>query len=77
MAVTRTLTDATVKMLLNNGSDPTTGEIRTVGVSIGSLNASAYDADKALAIASAVSQCLTKTLYRTQEITKNYIAASA
>lgn len=77
MAVTRMPIKYQVRMLLNNGSDPTTGEIRTVSVNLGTLDTNEYDANKALAVASAVSQCLTKTLYRTQEVATAYISASA
>ncbi len=77
MAAQRTPTKYQVRMLLNNGSDPTTGEIRTVSVSIGTLDTPYYDPDKALAVASAISQCLTKTLYRTQEVQTSYLTAGA
>lgn len=68
-----------VSMLLNNGTDPSTGQIKTVSVSIGTLSntVSDFNADKAIAVASAISNCLTKTLYRTQKTTKSYITASA
>ena len=75
---TQTVLSNTVAMLLNTGTDPSTGNIKTASVSIGSLgNPSNYDDDKAVAISSALSQCLTKTLYRTQKTTKAYIAGNA
>lgn len=78
MANEQVLSNA-VSMLLNNGTDPSTGQIKTVSVSIGTLsnNVSAFDADKAIAISSAISNCLTKPLYRTQKTTKSYITAGA
>lgn len=66
-----------VSMLLNVGTD-SSGEIVTKAVSIGTLNTnpSTFDADKALAIASAITQCLSHPLYRTQRTAKSYITAN-
>lgn len=67
MAVVKTTDKIQVKMLLNNGTDPSTGEIRTVSVNLGTINPATYDADKAMAIAMAVENILTKPLYTLQE----------
>lgn len=63
MATTSTITKVSVKMLLNNGTDPQTGEVRTVSVSLGALSPTGYNDDKAMAVAEAIAPCLTKSLY--------------
>lgn len=63
MAVTNTLTKVSVKMLLNNGVDPSTGVIKTVSVSLGSLSHTGYDDTKMMAVVGALSPCLTKSVY--------------
>ena len=63
MAVASTLTKVSVKMLLNNGTDPVTGEIKTVSVSLGALSPSGYDDTKMMAVVGALSPCLTKSVY--------------
>lgn len=68
MAVTTTLTKIAVKMNLNNGTDPQTGDIKTVSVSLGALNPTTYDAQKVMNIVGAISTCLTKSIYSVQEI---------
>ena len=76
MAVNSTLVSVAIRMDLNNGYDSLTGQIKTVPVYLGSINPNTYDPEKAMYIVSAVSRCLTKTLYRTYEIRTNRIAAS-
>lgn len=73
MAVVATPTKNIVYMVLNNGSDPETGQITTVKQSLGTLteNMSNYDDAKAMAIMEALSPCLTKTLYSAQRVTTN------
>lgn len=63
MAVTNTLTRVNVKMLLNNGTDPSTGEIKTVSVSLGSLSTTGYDDAKMMSVVSALNPLLTKSVY--------------
>ena len=63
MAVTSTLTRVAIKMLLNNGTDPSTGDIKTVSVSLGSLSTTGYDDTKMMAVVSNLSPCLTKSVY--------------
>lgn len=67
-----------VSMMLNIGSSPATGEIVTKAVSIGTLSddVSDYDDDKAIACASAISRCLSNTLYRVRKVASSYISAS-
>ena len=73
MAVSTTLASVSVRMDLYNGYNAQTGEVKTVPVYLGPINPNTYDPEKALNIASAVSQCLTKTLYRTYEVRTNRI----
>lgn len=65
---TSTLEKIAVRMNLVNSTDPTTGEVKTVAVSLGSLSATNYNADKALAVASKIKNILTKTLYSVSEV---------
>ena len=74
MAVITTLEKIAVKMNLNNGTDPTTGEVKTVAVSLGSLSTTGYDAAKALAVASAIEGCLSKTIYSVSEVKTSTIS---
>lgn len=62
MATTETTTAHTAYAQLNNGTD-TEGNIKTVNVSIGSLSASDWNAQKAMNIILAMEGCLTKTVY--------------
>lgn len=64
----RTITEKiAVNLKLNNGTT-TTGKVKTVSVSIGKLNKDAFDADKALAVAGLIAECLDKSLYETQKV---------
>ena len=56
-----------VSLRLNNGTT-TTGQIKTIGVSIGNLDKTAFNADKALAIAGLIEDCLTKSVYKVQKV---------
>ena len=69
-----TLEKVVVRMNLNNGTDPQTGEVHTVAVSLGSINPATYDADKALAITKKVKNCLTKSLYSVSEVKTSTIS---
>lgn len=77
MAVVATLNKVAVKMNLNNGTDPQTGEVRTVAVNLGSLNPQTYDSAKAMAVAEAIAPCLTKSLYSVQEVRTNALTNQA
>ena len=64
----RTVTEKiAVSLRLNNGTS-TTGQVKTVGVSIGKLNTAAFDADKALTVAGLIEDCLTKSVYEVQKV---------
>ena len=65
---TTTLEKVAVRINLNNGTDPETGTVKTVSVSLGSLSTTGYDAAKALAVASAIEGCLSKTIYSVSEV---------
>ena len=71
-----TLEKVAVRMNLTKSTDPQTGEVRTVGVNLGSINPAAYDADKALAVTKKVKNCLTKALYSVTEVRTSTISES-
>lgn len=76
MAVTATLTKAAVKMNLNNGTDAQTGEVKTVAVSLGSVNPTTYNAQKAMNIVNAIAPCLTKSVYSVHEVKTSTLTES-
>lgn len=55
-----------VNAKLNNGLNPD-GNVKTLSVSLGSLNVNSYDDDKALAVIASLSPCLSKVLYRVEK----------
>ena len=59
MAVTETLTGLVGRYLLYDGTT-TSGSVKTITQNIGTLNASAYDADKVFNIVIAMSSILDK-----------------
>ena len=63
MAAVEELSALKAQMLLNNGTT-TSGAVRTVNVSMGTLEPSAWDAQKALNIINALYPCLNLMLYR-------------
>lgn len=69
MAVVPTITSNSVAALLDNGSSG--GEIKTVSVSIGRLAKAGFDAQKAVNIVNALSDCLSKDLYEIQHTQKS------
>lgn len=50
-----------VTLKLNNGTDPS-GKVTTVNQNLGSLDANAWDAQKVMNIAEALSPCLSKSI---------------
>lgn len=70
MAVSETMIKNVCNMKLNNGTD-SEGNVKTVNVSLGTLSASAWDAQKAYACASAIEGCLSKTIYQVQHVLTN------
>lgn len=69
------LTKVAVSLRLNNGTD-SQGNVKTVGVSLGSISMSGYTADKARNVALALSPCLSKTVSRV-ETTKTFTITAA
>ena len=66
MAATVTLEKIGLSLKLDNGLTPT-GAQKTVTVSLPSINKTAFDADKALAIAQLLSPVLSKTIVKLVE----------
>ena len=63
----RTVTEKiAVNLLLNNGTT-TSGQVKTIPISIGKINSTAFDADKVLAVASLIGDCLSKSVYEVQK----------
>ncbi len=60
MAVS-TLKKVSVSVKLNNGTD-SKGHVKTVSISLGNMSETNYDDDKALAVVSTLSPCLSKTI---------------
>ena len=62
MAVVTECKKISVAMKLNNGTT-TAGAVKTVSVSLGKLNKSAFDASKVINIVNALTPCLDRVLY--------------
>ena len=62
MAVVVESKKISVAMKLNNGTT-TTGAAKTVSVNLGSLNKSAFDANKVINIVNALCPCFDRTLH--------------
>jgi hypothetical protein len=71
MAATTTCTKIAVNLVLDNGSG------KTVSISLGSLNKTAFDADKVMAIVSLLTPCLDKSLVRTEKVEVSTLTAGA
>ncbi len=69
MAVTETPKKVSVSVRLNNGVD-SSGNVQTVSVSLGSLSTTGYDNTKALAVAEALEDCLSLSVY---SVEKTYV----
>lgn len=63
-----TISKVQCKLLLDNGTDAQ-GNVKTVSVSYPSISPTGYTDAKALAIATAAEDCLTKSVYSVQKIT--------
>ncbi|MBQ7592727.1 MAG: hypothetical protein IJU48_00060 [Synergistaceae bacterium] len=61
MATTTTVNKISVSIKLNNGLD-TQGNVKTVGISLGSLSTSGYNADKVMAVVALLEECLAKEI---------------
>ena len=69
------LQKVSVNIKLNNGTDAD-GKLRTVSVTLGNLSASNFDADKALAIITALEPCLSKTVNSVNMVQTSTITAA-
>lgn len=67
MAATETISGAKGNILLNNGTT-VTGNIRTITQSVGTLNPSAWDADKVANIVTAWFPLFSKAVYKVQGV---------
>ena len=67
-AVTETVNKNSIQVKLNNGTDPSTGQVRTVSGSFPtlSLEPNDYDAQKVMNIVEAMVPVLTKSVYAVQ-----------
>ena len=66
MAVSSRMTKVTVTALLNNGTQD--GKVKTLSLSLGSLNISRYDDQKAMNIINILEPCLSKPIYEVQKV---------
>lgn len=65
-AITETKSFSVV-MKLNNGTT-TTGAVKTLSVNLGSLNKTAFDANKVLNVVNALAPCFFRMLYIVEKI---------
>ena len=72
MAATEVLKSLIGRYLLNNGTT-TTGTLRTLNQSLGTLEASAWDPDKALAIVEALENVVDKEIVEVNSVKTYYI----
>lgn len=56
-----------LRAMLDNGTT-TSGTVKTLTQSLGELNKDAWDVDKAYAIGALLSPCLTKSIYRLEDV---------
>lgn len=73
MPATVTTEKVQFRINLDNGTD-SQGNTKTVGVSLPKLSVTGYDVDKAVAIAMALDQLLSKTIYSMSEIKTNSVS---
>lgn len=72
---TETLKKVVCNVMVENGTDAE-GNIKLVSFSLGSLSKDNFDADKALAIVTALRPCLSKTVNSTNKIETSTISAA-
>lgn len=76
MATTLTPKTRKATMHLNNGTD-SSGNIKTVSLNLGKLAVGTWDADKAMAIMTALEPCLAKTFHQRTTTEENIMTAGA
>ena len=64
-----------VNVKLENGTD-TSGNIKTVSLSLGTLSKDNFDADKALAVVSLLAPCLNKTVNAVEKVEVSTLTAA-
>ncbi|MBQ7193721.1 MAG: hypothetical protein IJR98_05065 [Synergistaceae bacterium] len=72
---TTALKKVSVNVKLNNGTDAS-GNDKFVNVTLGNLSEENYDADKALAIVTALAPCLSKTVSTVEEVKVSTLTAA-
>ena len=72
MAVATECKKISVAIKLNNGTT-TTGKAKTVSVNLGSLNKTAFDAQKAINIINALGPCFVRTLHSIEKTEVSYL----
>ena len=72
MAAIVTSESVAVNILLNDGVTAA-GSVKTVSISLGSLNKAAFDADKVMAIVNLLSPCLAKNVEQIVKIETSQI----
>ena len=71
---TTSVQNVSISIRLNNGVDAQ-GNTKTIGISLGSLSASKFNADKVLAIVSALGPVLDKSIEGTEKIEVSSLSA--
>lgn len=69
MAISESITNNSVALLLDNGSSG--GEVKTVSMSLPKLGKTGFDAQKAWNVAMALGDCLSKDIYSVEHTTKS------
>lgn len=72
---TETLKKLTCSVRLENGTD-SSGNVKTVLTSIGTMAKNAWNADKALSIVGALAPCLNKTVNSVEKGTTSSVSAA-
>ncbi len=73
MAATATTTKIAVNLKLNNGTS-STGAVKTLNVSLGTINKDSLDLDKVLALSDLVETCLTKSVYVVEKVEYSHVS---
>lgn len=73
MATQVTTEKIAVNFKLNNGTT-TTGQVKTVSVSLGKMDKDHFDADKIAAIATVIAPCFTKSVYKVHKVETSAIS---
>lgn len=76
MAVNETVKSVVGRLLLDDGTTAS-GNVRTVNVSMGTLNPDNWDPEKAFTICTLIGQCLSKTLYEVDSIKTHKITEAS